>query len=73
MWTIRTYFNSRAENLRLHRYNGDIDGFIAGSKVMAEKGPKARHDINPVEVHFSSNNKKGLLRVQCSNPQPYRD
>jgi hypothetical protein len=40
-----------------YRFQGDIDGFVAGSKGMARGGTAAVHQIFPVEVYLNGGNK----------------
>lgn len=37
------------------RFQGDIEGFVAGSRSMATGGTGALHTICPVEVHMNGN------------------
>ena len=39
--------------VKLSWYEGDIDGFIDGSRKMAEGGTISSHGICPVDIHFS--------------------
>ena len=54
------------------RYNGDIDGFVSGSRKMEGTGIRANHDINPVDIHFNALRDKavsestGQLRMALS-------
>ncbi|KAI5460725.1 hypothetical protein BGZ63DRAFT_454925 [Mariannaea sp. PMI_226] len=45
-------------NINISWFTGDIDGFVAGSRGMAQGGTNALHTICPVEVHV--NGKKAV-------------
>ena len=52
--------------LTCYRYQGDIDGFISGSKATVTGGNFAIHSISPVEVHLDGD--KALTESTGSVP-----
>ena len=42
------------------RFQGDIDGFVDGSRRMAQGGTGALHTVSPVEVHFNGSGDKAV-------------
>ncbi|KAL4809154.1 hypothetical protein BDV18DRAFT_95084 [Aspergillus unguis] len=39
--------------IKISWYEGDIDGFITGSKAMVKGGTSAFHTISPIEIHIN--------------------
>lgn len=49
--SLRAVHLNLTRNLRMSiRYQGDIDGFVAESRNMAEQGSSSIHTINPVQI-----------------------
>ncbi|GJN75825.1 hypothetical protein PLICBS_009931 [Purpureocillium lilacinum] len=40
-------------SIKITWFNGNIDGFVTGSKKMAEQGSRSNHAICPVEIHVN--------------------
>ena len=47
------YFCCASLKCPLRRFNGHIDGFVAGSERMAKSGATSAHTISPVEVSIN--------------------
>ena len=46
-----TTTTTRSTNAMPRRFNGDVNGFVAGSEKMAGGGSTSTHSICPVEIH----------------------
>ncbi|PYH77646.1 hypothetical protein BO82DRAFT_386526 [Aspergillus uvarum CBS 121591] len=53
-------------------YQGDIDGFVSGSRAMAASGTGAIHTISPVEIHLESDKALAESTGSVSIRFPYR-
>lgn len=53
-WSVRSP-KLIISTINIPRYNGNIDGFVAGSEKMARGSASTSHAIQPVEVHINGN------------------